>query len=161
MLHRAGVVQARRPDRALRSLVEVRARRPLLGSVRRAVREQPDATAVIAAPMFHGIGFAHLVLALGPGSAVVLARRFDASRTVESAARHRATALMLVPTMLQRILDLGPLELESHDLSALRVVLSSGAVATVATPADLREAPGTVGRPPRNATGKVLRRQLR
>lgn len=138
---------------------------------------------VIAAPVFHGIGFAHLVLAMGLGSAVVLARRFDASRTVESVARHRATALMLVPTMLRRILDLGPLELESHDLSALRVVLSSGAdlpaplaaeatkrfgdvvhdlygstevaVATVATPEDLREAPGTVGRPPRTCQVRV------
>ncbi|MFJ6677093.1 AMP-binding protein [Actinosynnema sp. NPDC091369] len=132
---------------------------------------------LIAAPVFHGIGFAHLVLGLALGSAVVLTRRFDARRTVELAARHRATALMLVPTMLRRILDLGPLELESHDLSALRVVLSSGAdlpaslaaeatrrfgdvvydlygstevaVATVATPEDLRAAPGTVGRPPR------------
>ncbi|OKI37508.1 hypothetical protein A6A25_18190 [Saccharothrix sp. CB00851] len=82
---------------------------------------------VIAAPVFHGIGFAHLVLAMGLGSTAVLTRRFDASRTVALAARHRATAVMLAPTMLRRILDLGPLELESHDLSALRVVLSSGA----------------------------------
>jgi fatty-acyl-CoA synthase len=132
---------------------------------------------LIAAPVFHGIGFAHLALALGLGSTIVLTRRFDARRTAELLAEHRCTAVMLVPTMLQRIVDLGPDRLDALDLSALRVVLSSGsalpptlaaaatrrfgevlydlygstevAVATVATPGDLREAPGTVGRPPR------------
>ncbi|GAA0260302.1 acyl-CoA synthetase [Saccharothrix mutabilis subsp. mutabilis] len=140
-------------------------------------------TSLIAAPVFHGIGFAHLVLALGLGSTVVLRRRFDAREAVELLARHRCTAIMLVPTMLRRILDLGPVELQSHDLSALRVVLSSGsdlpaplaeeatrrfgevvydlygstevAVATVATPADLRAAPGTVGRPPRTCVVRL------
>ncbi len=138
---------------------------------------------LIAAPVFHGIGFAHLALAMALGSTVLLARGFDASRAVAMAARHGATALVLVPTMLRRILDLGPPELRSHDLSALRVVLSSGAdlpaplaaeaterfgdvvydlygstevaVATVATPEDLREAPGTVGRPPRTCRVRV------
>ncbi|MEU4766823.1 hypothetical protein AB0H12_26550 [Actinosynnema sp. NPDC023794] len=186
VLHRAGMVQAHRPYRALRSLVEVRAWGPPPWSVRRAVREQPDATAVIdetgllntgfaepqladvvplrsrevaviAAPVFHGTGFAHLVPAMGPGSAVALAREFDESRTVESAARHRATASTLAPTTLQRILDLGPLELESHDPHGSTEV----AVATVATPEDLREAPGAVGRPPRTCQVRVYDEQGR
>jgi fatty-acyl-CoA synthase len=84
--------------------------------------------------------------------------------------------------MLQRILELAPGTIASHDLSALRVIAASGSAlpgelatrvmdafgdvlynlygstevawATIATPEDLRAAPGTAGRPPR---GTVVR----
>jgi fatty-acyl-CoA synthase len=107
----------------------------------------------------------------------VVRRRFDPLATLRAVAENRATALVLVPTMLRRILDLGPDVLRRHDTGALRVILTAGsvltpdvsdraldafgevlynlygstevAVATIATPAELRAAPGTVGRPPR------------
>jgi len=84
--------------------------------------------------------------------------------------------LILVPTMLQRILDLGQDTIASYDTSNLKVVLTAGsalspdlcrrtaeylgdvlynlygstevAVATVATPKDLERSPGTAGSTP-------------
>ena len=139
---------------------------------------------LIAAPVFHAVGYAHLVLALSLGSKVVLHRRFDPRRVLRSLADEQCTALVLVPTMLQRIVDLHPDLLAGLDLAALRVVFCSGAnlppqlataamdllgdvlynlygstevaVATVATPADLRAAPGTAGRPPRGCVVRLF-----
>ncbi|MEU8120515.1 AMP-binding protein [Spirillospora sp. NPDC049024] len=131
---------------------------------------------LIAAPLFHGTGFAHLMVAFAFGSTAVVSRRFDAEAALRALERHRCSAVILVPTMLRRILDLGPDPRSRHDLSALRIVFVAGsalppdlgdramaafgevlynlygstevAVAAVATPADWRAAPGTVGRPP-------------
>lgn len=130
----------------------------------------------VAAPLFHATGLATCALGLALGSRVVLARRFDPESTLRSVATHRAGALVLVPTMLQRILDLGAETLGRYDTSSLKVVFAAGsalspdlcrrtaqafgealynlygstevAVAAVATPQELRVAPGTVGRPP-------------
>jgi acyl-CoA synthetase (AMP-forming)/AMP-acid ligase II len=137
---------------------------------------------VIAAPMFHAWGFAHLALALSLSSTVVLRRRFDPEATLSLTAQHRADALVVVPVMLQRILELPDEVLDRYDLPCLRAVPVSGSAlpgplserwmdhfgetlynlygstevawATIATPQDLREAPGTAGRPPR---GTVVR----
>ncbi|MEU0542100.1 acyl-CoA synthetase [Nocardia sp. NPDC005978] len=134
-------------------------------------------TFVMAAPIFHGTGLSQLTLGWGLGNAIVFQqRRFDARRTLANIAEYRAAALILVPTMLQRIVDLGPEVLAEFDTSSLRVIFAAGssvspdlslrtaeafgdvlynlyastevAVAAVATPQDLRAAPGTVGRPP-------------
>lgn len=134
----------------------------------------------VAAPLFHATGLATCSLGLALGNRVVLARRFDPEDTLASIETHRAGALIVVPTMLQRILDLGPDVLARYDTSSLEVVFAAGsalspdlcrrtaevfgdvlynlygstevAVAAVATPADLRAAPGTVGRPPVGCT---------
>jgi fatty-acyl-CoA synthase len=107
---------------------------------------------------------------------VVLRRRFDPEATLRAIQDNGATALVLVPTMLRRIVDLGPEILDKYDTSSLRIVFCAGsalapelgnrateafgdvihnlygstevAVATVATPEDWRRAPGTVGRAP-------------
>ncbi len=137
---------------------------------------------LIAAPMFHSWGFAHLVLGIALASTLVLRRRFDPAATLQAIDDHGVTALVVVPVMLQRMLELGEREIGRHDLGALRVVAASGSAlpgelatrvmdafgevlynlygstevawATVATPLDLRDAPGTAGRPPR---GTVVR----
>jgi fatty-acyl-CoA synthase len=131
---------------------------------------------MMAAPLFHGTGLSQFIVSFGLGCTVVLRRRFDAEATLVAVADNRATALVLVPTMLQRILDLGPDVLARYDTSSLRIIFSAGsalspelgnravrafgdvvynlygstevAVATVSTPEDWRAAPGTVGRPP-------------
>ena len=131
---------------------------------------------MMAAPLFHGTGLSQFIVSFGLGCTVVMRRRFDAEATLAGVADNRATALVLVPTMLQRILDLGPEVLARYDTSSLRIIFSAGsalspelgnravqafgdvvynlygstevAVATVATPEDWRAAPGTVGRPP-------------
>ncbi len=133
-------------------------------------------TTVMVAPIFHGTGLSQFILTLALGGTVVLHRRFDAESTLASVERTRAHALILVPTMLQRIIDLGPDVLARYDTSSLHIILSAGsalptdlgvraaahfgnvlhnlygstevAVALVATPADLAQALGTVGRPP-------------
>jgi fatty-acyl-CoA synthase len=131
---------------------------------------------VLAAPLFHGTGLSQFLLSFALGSTVVLRRRFDPEQTLAAVQDNKATALVVVPTMLRRIVDLGPEVLARYDTSSLRIVFVAGsalppelgnrateafgevvhnlygstevAVATVATPQDWREAPGTVGRAP-------------
>jgi len=146
-------------------------------------------TTMIAAPMFHSWGFAHFTLGMGLSSTLVINRRFDPEATLSLSAQHEATTLAVVPVMLQRILELPVETIRKHDLSALRVIAASGsslpgdlavktmdafgdvlynlygstevAWATIATPADLRAAPGTAGRPPRGTTVRLYDEQSR
>ena len=114
----------------------------------------------------------------------MLRRKFDPEETLRAVAQHRASALALVPVMLQRILDLGPQTIARYDTHSLRVIAVSGSAlpgelatramdafgdvlynlygstevawATIATPEDLRAAPGTAGRPPIGTIVKLL-----
>jgi acyl-CoA synthetase (AMP-forming)/AMP-acid ligase II len=141
-------------------------------------------TTVIAAPMFHSWGFAHFTLALPLASTLVLRRKFDPEDTLRAVAHHRATTLAVVPVMLQRMLELGEETIAKYDVSSLRVIAVSGSAlpgelatrtmdafgdvlynlygstevawATIATPQDLRAAPGTAGRPPMGTVVKLL-----
>ena len=140
-------------------------------------------TTMIAAPMFHSWGFAHFTLGLALSSTLVLRRKFDPEETLSAVAQHKATVLPVVPVMLQRILELPPDVIARYDLRSLRVIAASGSAlpgelaikvmdafgdvlynlygstevawATIATPADLRAAPGTAGRPPLGTTVKL------
>ncbi|HET6548270.1 MAG TPA: acyl-CoA synthetase [Solirubrobacter sp.] len=137
---------------------------------------------MIAAPLFHAWGFAQWALGISLASTVVLKRKFDEEATLSLTAQHQCTALVVVPVMIQRILELEDEVLDRYDLSSVRAVPVSGSAlpaalsdrwmdhfgdhlynlygstevawATIATPRDLRAAPGTVGRPPR---GSVVR----
>jgi fatty-acyl-CoA synthase len=139
-------------------------------------------TMMIAAPLFHSWGFFHFVFSLPTASTMVLRRRFDEEGTLRAVQDHRAQVLAAVPVMIQRILRLPEETLDKYDLSSLRITSLSGsalpgelaiewmdrfgdsvynlygstevAYATVATPEDLRAAPGTAGRAPR---GTVVR----
>ncbi len=141
-------------------------------------------TTVIAAPMFHSWGYAHFTLGLSLSSTLVLRRRFDPEDTLKAIAQHRASALVVVPVMLQRILDLDAATIARYDVSCLRVIALSGSAlpgelatramdtfgdvlynlygstevawATIATPAELRAAPGTAGTPPLGTVVKLL-----
>ncbi len=144
---------------------------------------------MIAAPLFHSWGFAHWMLGMSLSSTVVLRRRFDPEGALKAAAMHEATALIVVPVMLQRILKLGEEVIGRYDLRALRVIAASGSVlpgelavrvmeafgdvlynlygstevawATIATPGDLRAAPGTAGRPPHGTVVRLYDEQAR
>ncbi len=141
-------------------------------------------TVFVAAPVFHAWGMGSAMIALGLGNTLVLSRRFDPHFTVAALEHHRCDALITVPILLSRLLDVGEEFLRTHDLTSLRIVALSGsalspevatramdalgdvvynlygstevAYASVATPADLREAPGTVGRPPFGTVVKLL-----
>ena len=134
-------------------------------------------TMMIAAPLFHSWGFFHFVMSLPTASTMVLRRRFDPEGTLEAAEQSRADVLAAVPVMVQRILSLPDEVLDRYSLPDLKITSLSGsalpgelaiewmdrfgdnvynlygstevAYATVATPEDLRAAPGTAGKPPR------------
>jgi acyl-CoA synthetase (AMP-forming)/AMP-acid ligase II len=139
---------------------------------------------VIAAPLFHSWGFAHFSLGLALRSTYVLRRRFDPEDTLKAIAESEATALVVVPVMMQRILQLPDETLSKYDLPSLRVTAVSGSAlagplatewmdrfgdnlynlygstevawATIATPDDLRAAPGTAGRAPRGTMVRIV-----
>src|SRR5437764_7352390 len=75
-------------------------------------------TTMIAAPMFHSWGFAHFTLGMGLSSTLVIRRKFDPEATLSLTAQHEATALAVVPVMLQRILELGEETIARYDLSS-------------------------------------------
>jgi acyl-CoA synthetase (AMP-forming)/AMP-acid ligase II len=138
---------------------------------------------MIAAPLFHAWGFAHFTLGMGLSSTIVLKRTFDEEATLSLTAQHGCTALVVVPVMLQRILELDDEILDRYDLSHVKAVPVSGSAlpgslserwmdhfgdnlfnlygstevawATIATPKDLRAAPGTAGKPPRGTIVKL------
>lgn len=138
----------------------------------------------VAAPLFHTWGFAHFALAMLLGSTMVLRRRFDPEGCLELVEKERCDSIVVIPVMLQRILALPQDRQDAHDLSRVKVVASSGsalpgdlaitwmdqfgdhlystygstevAYAAIAGPADLRQAPGTAGRPPYATVVKIL-----
>src|SRR3954463_2547134 len=138
---------------------------------------------MIAAPMFHSWGFVHFTLGMGLGSTLVLRRKFDPEDPLSATAQHECTALVVVPVMLQRIMELPVETIDRYDLGALRVIAASGSAlpgelavkvmdrfgdvlynlygskevawATIATPEDMRGAPGTAGRPPRGTIVRI------
>ena len=134
-------------------------------------------TMMIAAPLFHSWGFLHFVLSLPTASTMVLRRRFDPEDTLKAVEQSRADVLTCVPVMIQRILTLPEETLDRYSLPSLKITSLSGSAlpgelaiawmdrfgdnvynlygstevsfATIATPEDLRAAPGTAGKPPR------------
>jgi acyl-CoA synthetase (AMP-forming)/AMP-acid ligase II len=139
---------------------------------------------MVAAPLFHSWGFAHFTLGLALQSTYVLRRKFDPEETLKATQESGATVLAVVPVMLQRILDLPRETLERYPLPNLRITAASGSAlpgdlairwmdtfgdnlynlygstevawATIATPEDLRAAPGTAGRPPRGTVVRIV-----
>lgn len=124
----------------------------------------------IATPIYHGFGLAALCLATLLGATVYLSKRFDTERASTLISHHRVEVIALVPLMLSRMLQLDP-----ERLTLLRCIISGGAhltpalaeqaqtrlpgglfnlygtseagVCTIATPKELHESPGTIGRP--------------
>ncbi|GAC56310.1 putative acid--CoA ligase [Gordonia hirsuta DSM 44140 = NBRC 16056] len=138
----------------------------------------------LAAPAFHAWGLSNLLLGLGLTAQLITLPVFDAQDWLAAVEEHRIEALIVVPVMLSRILDLPAEVRERYDTSSLKVVAASGSAlpgglsdewmdafgenlynlygstevanATIATPADLRTAPGTAGRPTRGTTIKLF-----
>lgn len=141
---------------------------------------RPGTPIAVAAPAYHGYGLSYLAAGLALGAPVILAAGLRPQRLREVVDAHRPTALFALPVQLDRLAALP----DAADLYArTRLVTGSepldpdlcrrlldvfgdrlfnlfGATeagwATIATPADLRAAPGTVGRPPRGVLIRVL-----
>ena len=134
-----------------------------------------EETVVIVAPMFHAWGFSQLVFAASMACTVVTRRKFDPEATLELVDRHRATGLCVVPVMFDRIMDLPDEVRDRYSGRSLRFATASGSrmrpdvvtafmdqfgdviynnynateagMIATATPADLRAAPDTAGKP--------------
>src|ERR1700739_412936 len=156
-----------------------RSLRPLAGLLDK-TPFRPGEVTQCCSPLFHPLGFGHAMIALLMGSTLVVRRRFDPQLTLESLAAQGASTLTVVPIMLSRILDRTP---SDYELSALRIIFVAGpqlgaalctraidefgpviynlygstevAYASIATPEDLAEEPGCVGRGGRGAVVKI------
>jgi fatty-acyl-CoA synthase len=156
---------------------------PLLAIVSMIPLRSSDIT-LIAAPMFHTWGLAHLALGMALGATLVLRPRFEPETALRLIEEHGVTVLAAVPVMLQRLLDAAGSATRRYDTSSLRIVAVSGSAlpgdlavrfmdrfgdvlynlygstevawASIATPADLRAAPGTAGRPPPGTEVRLL-----
>jgi fatty-acyl-CoA synthase len=155
----------------------------LIGGLFSKVPFRARETTELAVPMFHALGFAQAIVGIGLGSTLVVRRRFDPEQTLRSMAEHRASALVAVPVMLRRMVDLGEDVVREQDLSSLRIIFVSGsalgadlakralevfgpvvynlygsteiAYATIATPEDLEADPATVGKVVRGSVVKL------
>ncbi|MGO1973680.1 MAG: AMP-binding protein [Propionibacteriaceae bacterium] len=134
---------------------------------------------VITPPLHHGYGLGFLTLALLTGTPVILAPGTDPDSLVTLLERHRAGLLITAPPTLDRLVHdsarrsaplraivtgSGPLHprLSAATMDAFGEVLfnlygtTEGGWCCLATPADLRAAPGTAGRPVPGARIKII-----
>jgi fatty-acyl-CoA synthase len=144
---------------------------------------RPGGSTLLCAPLFHGTALSQFILSLTLGCTNILHGRFNPERALEQIEEHRVTAMVVVPTMLRRIIDLGRDKIARYRTDSLRIVFSAGAAlpsalgsavieqfgpvlynfygctetgtATIATPEDWIAAPGTVGRPPLGITVRL------
>jgi acyl-CoA synthetase (AMP-forming)/AMP-acid ligase II len=139
---------------------------------------------VIVAPMFHAWGFSQMVFAASMACPIVTRRKFDPEATLELIDRHRATGLIVVPVMFDRIMDLPKNIRKRYSCRSLRFAAASGSrmrpdvviafmdqfgdviynnynateagMIATATPEDLRAAPDTAGRPAEGTDIRIL-----
>jgi len=156
----------------------------LVGGLLSKVPFRARETTELCVPMFHALGFMQAIFGVALGSTLVIRRRFDPGVTLDSLERHRASAMIMVPVMLRRLVDLGPEKIGERDLSALRIIFVSGsalgtalarrsldvfgpvvynlygstevAYATIATPEDLDADLATVGKVVPGSVVKIL-----
>ncbi len=145
-----------------------------------ALRSQENV--LIAVPVFHAWGLLSSVIALALADTLVLQRKTAPAELADSLQRYGCDGLVTVPIVLARLLT--ELDERPRPLPSLRLVAVSGsalpaelarraqaslgpvlynlygstevAYASIATPTDLAEAPGSVGKPPFGTTVKIL-----
>ena len=141
-------------------------------------------TIVMAAPLFHSWGYLNSIIGTSVGARLVLQRRFRPEQTMELVDQYSADAVVAVPVMLQRILELDEETSRHFRAEELKIVTLSGsalprglatawmdrygdniynfygstevAMGSIATPEDLRVDPATAGRPPYGTSVKLV-----
>ena len=132
-------------------------------------------THLVVCPLYHATAFAFMGFTFLLGHTVVVLNEFRPELFLQAVERYRVTSTAVVPTMLHRLLELGPDVIRRYDTSSLQAIFSGGAplsaslanevldvlgdklfnfygatetgIVTVAGPDDLRASPGTIGRP--------------
>ncbi len=141
-------------------------------------------TVVMAAPLFHSWGYLNSIIGSSIGARLVLQRRFRPAQTMELVDEYEADALVAVPVMLQRILELDEETSRNFRADKLKIVTLSGsalpgglatawmdrygdnvynfygstevAMGSIATPGDLRFDAATAGRPPYGTDVRIV-----
>jgi fatty-acyl-CoA synthase len=136
-------------------------------------------SAYIATPIYHGFGVASLFIGVALGSTMYFTSRFKAERACELIEQERVEMVVLVPLMLQRML-----QIDSGSLASLQCIVTGGAVLNpvlvqdtfdrlgsilfnlygtseagfciMATPDILAQKPGSIGKPVRGVRAKVV-----
>jgi acyl-CoA synthetase (AMP-forming)/AMP-acid ligase II len=149
-----------------------------------AIPYRGNSTVVLASPLFHSWGLINFGFGLMTAPTYVLRRKFSAEQALRDIAAYKADVLVVVPLMMQRLVDADPEVIAQTDVSSLRITAASGSAlagdlanqfmdmftdsvynfygatevgwATIASPEDLRAAPGTAGRPPWHTVVKIL-----
>ena len=162
---------------------------PELAAVLARVPWRAEETTVVAAPMFHAWGWSQLVLSATLATTIVTQRKFDPEATLEMIDRHRATGLSVVPVMFDRIMELPEEVRGRYSGRSLRFATASGSrmrpdvviafmdqfgdviynnynateagMIATATPADLRAAPTTAGKPAEGTEIRILDGEFR
>jgi fatty-acyl-CoA synthase len=130
---------------------------------------------LVACPLYHTTAFGFLAMSSILGATAVIADEFKPESFLQLVERHRITTTAMVPTMLHRVMSLDADVRSKYDVSSLRAIFTTSAplpgplalqvmdyfgdvlfniygatetgVVTMATAADLRAAPGTIGKP--------------
>ncbi len=133
-----------------------------------------DDVHLVTCPLYHSTAFGFLAMSAILGATGVIMDEFKPESFLEHIDRFGVTTTAVVPTMLHRVLQLGPDVIRRYDTRSLRAIFSGGAplpgplaidvmdqfgdvlynfygatetgLVTLAKPQDLRAAPGTIGK---------------
>jgi fatty-acyl-CoA synthase len=148
-----------------------------LPSAMRILAETPirvDDVHLVTCPIYHGTAFAFVAMSSMLGATCVFMDEFKPEGFLQHIERYGVTTTAVVPTMLHRVLSLGPEVLRKYDTRSLRGIFTAGAplpgplalavmdhfgdvlynfygatetgLVTCGKPDDLRAAPGTIGK---------------
>jgi fatty-acyl-CoA synthase len=129
---------------------------------------------LVTCPLYHSTAFGFLVFNGILGGTAVLMDEFKPELFLQLVERHGVTTTAVVPTILHRVMSLEPDVLARYDIRSMRAIFTVGAqlpaplgtqvmdhfgdvlfncygatelaLVTMAKPADLRAAPGTIGK---------------
>jgi long-chain acyl-CoA synthetase len=79
---------------------------------------------LLGAPLVHAAGQASARGTLAAGGCVYILPRFDAERALQIISGERITSTFLVPTMLNRIVNLPQATLDRYDVSSIRTIVT-------------------------------------
>ena len=133
-----------------------------------------DERHLVVCPLYHSMAAAFVTMISMVGGCSVIMRNFEPEEILRAIERERITSTTVVPTMLSRLIALGPEVLRKYDTSSLRWIMSGAAplptelarrvedafgpvlhnfygatetgLVTIAMPGEHTARPGTIGR---------------
>lgn len=82
---------------------------------------------LVCSPLSHSAPLRFVIRTLEAGGTIVLQSHFEATETMAAIELFGATTTFMVPTHLERIIDMGSAALSRHDLSSMRLLAHAGA----------------------------------